>query len=173
MVLSSTLIFLTLSQIRNQILFFRNSKTMFSALPHLQNNIFSPFAPPKPGFRRFGNTNTMFSMLPQHLKNVFSSSASVKPCFLPFRTSETRFLFLPQLRYQVFIPSAIVFSKENIYFSKVVHFTKKMISIPTLSRKRKFRLKVRAGQSARFCKISAFIDLNQQLTKSVFSNLAV
>ena len=36
----------------------------------------------------------------------------------------------------------IFFSKEKIFFSKVVHFSKKMISILTLSRKRKFRLKV-------------------------------
>ena len=36
-----------------------------------------------------------------------------------------------------------------------------------------FSVLARAGQSARFCKISAFTDSNQQLTKSVFSNLAV
>ena len=34
------------------------------------------------------------------------------------------------------------FCQRKLFFSKVVHFSKKMISILTLSRKRKFRLKV-------------------------------
>ena len=77
--------------------------------------VFSPSAPPKPGFQSFRTSITRFLALPNLQNQVFSPSEPPNQGFQFFRTSitrfsvlphlQTRFLALPNLHNQVFSPS--------------------------------------------------------------------